>query len=203
MSDKTRGRGTRPGRDLGVAAAAVPDPRTTTQARAAIDECAPALIVWRASCGSVARIRESDAGRNHEHSPSLLPKYPVCTRIERFWRPATPSTRHRHFRHGGTRRRPADHSRPCAGAPDDDEHPRGARTAEEHHIYPLAVGWYMRGASALPRRPAWLDVKPWCARSVAAVIAGRRSAGPRFTGQRSCFEPLMPAPSLTADSSHW
>jgi phosphoribosylglycinamide formyltransferase-1 len=42
--------------------------------------------------------------------------------------------------------------------PDDDEATLAARVqAEEHHIYPLAVGWYCEGRLRCREGRAWLD----------------------------------------------
>jgi hypothetical protein len=45
--------------------------------------------------------------------------------------------------------------------PDDDEATLAARVqAEEHHIYPLAVGWYCEGRLRCREGRAWLDGLP-------------------------------------------
>jgi phosphoribosylglycinamide formyltransferase-1 len=171
LSDKPAAAGLTLAKDLGVAAAAVPasgsaagspSGRTEYDRRlaAAIDECAPALIVL----AGFMRILSPEfvnryAGRILNIHPSLLPKYPGL-HTHRAVLAAGDAV------HGATVHfvtAELDCGPPIIQAvvqvrPDDDEATLAARIqAEEHHIYPLAVGWYCEGRLRCREGRAWLD----------------------------------------------
>jgi phosphoribosylglycinamide formyltransferase-1 len=171
LSDKPAAAGLILARDLGIAAAAVPassgaagDPagRAAYDRRlaAAIDECAPALIVL----AGFMRILSPEfvsryAGRILNIHPSLLPKYPGLHTHRAVLAAGDPS-------HGATVHfvtAELDGGPPIIQArvqvrPGDDEATLAARVqAEEHHIYPLAVDWYCEGRLRCREGRAWLD----------------------------------------------
>ena len=178
LSDQPAATGLALARNLGVAAAAVPasggtpgtaEERAVYDRRlaASIDECAPSLIVL----AGFMRILSSEfvsryAGRILNIHPSLLPKYPGL-HTHRTVLAAGDSV------HGATVHfvtAELDGGPPIIQAtvpvrPTDDEATLAARVqAEEHHIYPLAVGWYCQGRLRCRDGRAWLDgealVKP-------------------------------------------
>ena len=170
LSDKPAAAGLALARDLGVAAAAVPvsggagspSVREDYDRRlaAAIDDCAPALIVL----AGFMRILSPEfvnryAGRILNIHPSLLPKYPGLHTHRAVLAAGDPV-------HGATVHfvtAELDGGPPIIRAvvqvrPDDDEATLAARVqAEEHHIYPLAVGWYCEGRLRCRAGRAWLD----------------------------------------------
>jgi phosphoribosylglycinamide formyltransferase-1 len=170
LSDKPAAAGLALARDLGVAAAAVPvsggagspSVREDYDRRlaAAIDDCAPALIVL----AGFMRILSPEfvnryAGRIVNIHPSLLPKYPGLHTHRAVLAAGDPV-------HGATVHfvtAELDGGPPIIRAvvqvrPDDDEATLAARVqAEEHHIYPLAVGWYCEGRLRCRAGRAWLD----------------------------------------------
>jgi phosphoribosylglycinamide formyltransferase-1 len=171
LSDKPAAAGLVLARDLGVAAAAVPacgDAAGNPPGRAeydrrlaaAIDECAPALIVL----AGFMRILSPEfvnryAGRIMNIHPSLLPKYPGLHTHRAVLAAGDPI-------HGATVHfvtTELDGGPPIIQAkvqvrPDDDEAILAARVqAEEHRIYPLAVGWYCEGRLRCREGRAWLD----------------------------------------------
>jgi phosphoribosylglycinamide formyltransferase-1 len=171
LSDKPAAAGLALARDLGVAAAAVPasgDAAGNPSGRAdydrrlaaAIDECAPALIVL----AGFMRILSPEfvnryAGRVLNIHPSLLPKYPGLHTHRAVL--AAGDTVHGATVHFVTEE--LDGGPPIIQAmvqvrPGDDEATLAARVqAEEHHIYPLAVGWYCEGRLRCREGRAWLD----------------------------------------------
>jgi phosphoribosylglycinamide formyltransferase-1 len=171
LSDKPAAAGLVLARDLGVAAAAVPasdsgannpSGRAEYDRRlaAAIDECAPALIVL----AGFMRILSPEfvnryAGRILNIHPSLLPKYPGLHTHRAVLAAGDPI-------HGATVHfvtEELDGGPPIIQAvvqvrPDDDEATLAARVqAEEHHIYPLAADWYCAGRLRCREGRAWLD----------------------------------------------
>jgi phosphoribosylglycinamide formyltransferase-1 len=171
LSDKSAAAGLALARDLGVAAAAVPvsggeagDPSARAafdrRLAATIDECAPALIVL----AGFMRILSPEfvhryAGRILNIHPSLLPKYPGLHTHRKVL--AAGDAVHGATVHFVTEE--LDGGPPIIQAivkvrPDDDEATLAARVqAEEHHIYPLAVGWYCEGRLRCREGRAWLD----------------------------------------------
>ena len=171
LSDNPAAAGLALAQSLGVAAAAVPAPggaaggpsrRAEYDRRlaAAIDECAPALIVL----AGFMRILSPEfvnryAGRILNIHPSLLPKYPGLHTHRAVLAARDPI-------HGATVHfvtAELDGGPPIIQVsvrvrPDDDEAALAARVqAEEHRIYPLAVGWYCEGRLRCRDGRAWLD----------------------------------------------
>ena len=171
LSDKPAAAGLALAKDFGVAAAAVPASGSATgspsgraeydrRLAAAIDECAPALIVL----AGFMRILSPEfvnryAGRILNIHPSLLPKYPGLHTHRAVL--AAGDTVHGATVHFVTEE--LDGGPPIIQAmvqvrPGDDEATLAARVqAEEHHIYPLAVGWYCEGRLRCREGRAWLD----------------------------------------------
>ncbi len=167
LSDKPAAGGLSIARDLGVASRALPAAGASADRvgvdralAAAIDECAPSLIVLAGfmrilSPEFVARY----AGRILNIHPSLLPKYPGLHTHRRVLAAHDPV-------HGATVHfvtPELDAGPPIIQAqvkvyPDDDEATLAARVrAQEHKIYPLAVSWYCQGRLRCRDGRAWLD----------------------------------------------
>jgi phosphoribosylglycinamide formyltransferase-1 len=173
LSDKPAAAGLALARDFGIAAAAIPasggapgDPGRADydhRLAAAIDECAPALIVL----AGFMRILSPEfvnryAGRILNIHPSLLPKYPGLHTHRAVLAAGDPL-------HGATVHfvtAELDGGPPIIQGvvqvrPDDDEATLAARVqAEEHHIYPLAADWYCEGRLRCREGRAWLDGAP-------------------------------------------
>jgi phosphoribosylglycinamide formyltransferase-1 len=173
LSDNPAAGGLALARDLGIAAAAVPASGAAVgnpsgrkeydrRLAAAIDECAPALIVL----AGFMRILSPEfvnryEGRILNIHPSLLPQYPGLHTHRAVLTAGDPV-------HGATVHfvtAELDGGPPIIQAmvpvrPDDDETALAARVqAEEHRIYPLAVGWYCEGRLRCRDGRAWLDGK--------------------------------------------
>lgn len=171
LSDKPTAAGLAMAQDLGVAAAAIPadggsarNPSGRAEydrkLAAAIDDCPPALIVL----AGFMRILSPEfvnryAGRIVNIHPSLLPKYPGLHTHRAVLAAGDPL-------HGATVHfvtAELDGGPPIIQAtvrvrPGDDEARLAARVqAEEHRIYPLAVGWYCEGRLRCREGRAWLD----------------------------------------------
>jgi phosphoribosylglycinamide formyltransferase 1 len=171
LSDKPAAAGLALARDLGIAAAAGPASGGTAgnpsrreeydrRLAAAIDECAPALIVL----AGFMRILSPEfvnryEGRILNIHPSLLPKYPGLHTHRAVLAAGDPV-------HGATVHfvtaeldgGPAIIQAMVQVRPDDDEATLAARVqAEEHRIYPLAVGWYCEGRLRCRDGRVWLD----------------------------------------------
>jgi phosphoribosylglycinamide formyltransferase-1 len=171
LSDKPAAAGLAIARDLGVAAAAVPasggaagNPSGRAQydrrLAAAIDECAPALIVLAGFMRILSpEFVDRYAGRILNIHPSLLPKYPGLHTHRNVL--AAHDTVHGATVHFVTAE--LDGGPPVIQArievrPGDDEAALAARVqAQEHKIYPLAVSWYCEGRLRCREGRAWLD----------------------------------------------
>jgi len=171
LSDKPAAAGLTIARDLGVQAAAVPasggaagNPSGRAQydrrLAAAIDECAPALIVLAGFMRILSpEFVDRYAGRILNIHPSLLPKYPGLHTHRAVLAAGDPV-------HGATVHfvtAELDGGPPVIQArievrPGDDEAALAARVqVQEHKIYPLAVNWYCEGRLRCREGRAWLD----------------------------------------------
>jgi len=166
LSDQPAAAGLGIARDLGVASRALPAGTAADRVSydralaAAIDECAPSLIVLAGfmrilSPEFVARF----AGRILNIHPSLLPKYPGLHTHRQVLAGHDPV-------HGATVHfvtAELDGGPPIIQAqvkvyPDDDAATLAARVrAQEHKIYPLAVSWFCQGRLRCRDGRAWLD----------------------------------------------
>ena len=166
LSDKPEAAGLSIARDLGVVSRALPARDSADRIAydralaAAIDDCAPSLIVLAGfmrilSAEFVARY----AGRILNIHPSLLPKYPGLHTHRQVLAAHDPV-------HGATVHfvtAELDGGPPIIQAqvkvyPDDDEAALAARVQrQEHKIYPLAVSWYCQGRLRCRDGRAWLD----------------------------------------------
>jgi phosphoribosylglycinamide formyltransferase 1 len=174
LSDKAEAPGLQVASDLGIDARAIPAAKAAARSEetraahdqllaAAIDSCAPALIVL----AGYMRILSAEfvrryAGRILNIHPSLLPKYPGL----HTHRQALAA---RDVQHGATVHfvtAELDGGPPIIQARvpvtrDDDESTLAARVmTQEHLIYPLAVRWYCEGRLRCLDGKAWLDGQP-------------------------------------------
>lgn len=166
LSDQPAAAGLDVAAGLGVPARALPvDPaadRVSFDRRlsAAIDDCAPALIVLAGYMRILsAEFVDRYAGRILNIHPSLLPKYPGLHTHRK-------ALAARDAAHGATVHfvtAELDRGAPVIQArvdvvPRDDEATLAARVqALEHAIFPLAVNWYCRGRLRYRDGRAWLD----------------------------------------------
>ena len=165
LSDRPAARGLEVARELGVPARAI-IPVSNDRAKyegalaAAIDERAPALIALAGfmrilSPGFIGRY----AGRILNIHPSLLPRYPGLHTHRRVLE--AHDAQHGATVHFVTEELDGGPSIVQARIrvrPQDDEESLAARVlAAEHHIYPLAVGWYCEGRLRYAEGRAWLD----------------------------------------------
>jgi phosphoribosylglycinamide formyltransferase-1 len=166
LSDAPAAPGLELARDLGVAAHALTPYKSTERAAlerelaAAIDECAPALIVLAGfmrvlSADFVARY----AGRILNIHPSLLPKFPgLHTHRRAIEAHETQTGATVHFVTAQLDGGPAIIQACVKVRPDDDAESLSARVQTlEHRIYPLAVRWYCAGRLCYRDGLAWLD----------------------------------------------
>jgi phosphoribosylglycinamide formyltransferase-1 len=166
LSDKLDAAGLGVARDLGIATRAVAaDKRADRLAfdralAAAIDECAPSLIVLAGFMRILsAEFVERYAGRILNIHPSLLPKYPGLHTHRSVL--AARDTEHGATVHFVTAK--LDGGPPIIQArvkvqPGDDETTLAARViAQELRIYPLAVRWYCEGRLRCRDGGTWLD----------------------------------------------
>jgi phosphoribosylglycinamide formyltransferase 1 len=168
LSDKPDAAGLGIARDFGIAARAVTPNKAADRATydrslaAAIDECAPSLIVLAGFMRILsAEFVDRYAGRILNIHPSLLPKYPGLHTHRQVLAAHDPH-------HGATVHfvtAELDGGPPIIQArvkvkPDDDETTLAARVqSQEHRIYPLAVRWYCEGRLRCREGRAWLDGK--------------------------------------------
>jgi phosphoribosylglycinamide formyltransferase 1 len=168
LSDAPAAPGLTMARDLGVPARALTSVKSSDSSvrerelAAAIDECAPALIVL----AGFMRILSADfvaryAGRILNIHPSLLPKFPglhTHRRALEAHEAQTGATVHFVTAHldGG----PSVIQASVKVQPGDDADSLAARVQIlEHRIYPLAVRWYCEGRLRYADGLAWLDGK--------------------------------------------
>ncbi len=166
LSDKAAAAGLSIARDFGIEARAVPPAKGMNRVTydrelaAAIDDCAPALIVLAGfmrilSPEFVARY----AGRILNIHPSLLPKYPGLHTHRNVL--AAGDAEHGATVHFVTAE--LDGGPPILQArvpvlPDDDEATLAARVmAQEHAMYPLVVRWFCEARLSYRDGQAWLD----------------------------------------------
>jgi phosphoribosylglycinamide formyltransferase-1 len=166
LSDRPGAAGLEAARELGLAAGCVAAEKSTPRAEfehrlgAALDACAPALIVL----AGFMRILSAEfvhryAGRIMNIHPSLLPAYPGLHTHRRVL--AARDAVHGatvHFVTAELDGGPSIIQARVAVAPGDDEGTLAARVlAVEHEIYPLAVRWFCEGRLVLRDGRAWLD----------------------------------------------
>ena len=168
LSDKPTAAGLSIARNFGIEARAVPPEKGMSRVAydrelaAAIDECAPSLIVLAGfmrilSPEFVARY----AGRILNIHPSLLPKYPGLHTHRSVL--AARDTEHGATVHFVTAE--LDGGPPILQArvpvePDDNEATLAARVmVQEHAMYPLVVRWFCEGRLSCRDGHAWLDGK--------------------------------------------
>jgi phosphoribosylglycinamide formyltransferase 1 len=166
LSDKPAAAGLTVARELGVAVRVVAPSKSADASQydrelaAAIDERAPALIVLAGfmrilSAEFVARY----SGRILNIHPSLLPLFPGLHTHRRALEAG--DSQHGATVHFVTEQ--LDGGPPIIQArvnvePHDDEVSLAKRVqAQEHLIYPLAVGWYCTGRLRFAQGQAWLD----------------------------------------------
>jgi len=127
---------------------------------AAIDECAPSLIVLAGFMRILsAAFVNHFYGRVVNIHPSLLPKFPGLHTHRRVLEALEPQ-------HGATVHfvteeldgGPGIIQARLAVTPGDDEHSLARRVLQlEHRIYPLAVQWFCEGRLRCREGQAWLD----------------------------------------------
>jgi phosphoribosylglycinamide formyltransferase-1 len=166
FSDKPDAAGLEVARDLGVPAQALSAANTADRAAydrvlaAAIRDCSPSLIVLAGFMRILsAQFVAGFAGRILNIHPSLLPKFPGLHTHRR-------ALEARESQHGATVHfvteqldgGPAVIQARIAVTASDDETTLAARVqAQEHRIYPLAVGWFCEGRLRYDAGQAWLD----------------------------------------------
>jgi len=166
LSDAPAAPGLTLARDLGVPARALTPFKSTERSAlerelaAAIDQCAPALIVL----AGFMRILSADfvaryAGRILNIHPSLLPKFPGLHTHRRAIEAHEAQTGATvHFVTAELDGGPAVIQASVKVHPDDDAESLAARVQIlEHRIYPLAVRWYCEGRLRYRDGRAWLD----------------------------------------------
>ena len=166
LSDAPAAPGLALARDLGVAARALTPSQSADRGAleremaAAIDSCAPALIVL----AGFMRILSADfvaryAGRILNIHPSLLPKYPGLHTHRRALEAHEAKTGATvHFVTAELDGGPAVIQASVKVQPGDDAESLAARVQVlEHRIYPPAVHWYCAGRLHYRNGRAWLD----------------------------------------------
>lgn len=166
LSDAPAAPGLALARDLGVPARALTSSNSPDRGAlerelaAAIDQCAPALIVL----AGFMRILSADfvaryAGRILNIHPSLLPKFPGLHTHRRAIEAHEMQTGATvHFVTAELDGGPAVIQASVKVQPEDDAESLAARVQIlEHRIYPLAVQWYCEGRLHYADGVAWLD----------------------------------------------
>jgi len=166
LSDAPAAPGLALARDLGVAARTLTPSQSSDRGAleremaAAIDSCAPALIVL----AGFMRILSADfvaryAGRILNIHPSLLPKFPGLHTHRRALEAHEAQTGATvHFVTAELDGGPAIIQASVKVQPGDDAESLAARVQVlEHRIYPTAVHWYCAGRLHYRRGRAWLD----------------------------------------------
>jgi phosphoribosylglycinamide formyltransferase-1 len=166
LSDKSDAAGLQTARGLGVAALALPAAKSVDRATYdheladEIERCSPSLIVLAGFMRILsARFVSRFAGKILNIHPSLLPKYPglhTHRRVLEAHEPQHGATVHfvTEELDGGP---PIIQARVSVAAGDDEASLAARVQAEEHRIYPLAVGWFCEGRLRYDAGHAWLD----------------------------------------------
>lgn len=166
FSDKPDAAGLEAARDLGVPARALSAANTADRVAydrvlaAAINDCSPSLVVLAGFMRILsAQFVAEFAGRILNIHPSLLPKFPGLHTHRR-------ALEARESQHGATVHfvteqldggPPVIQARIAVTANDDETTLAARVQAEEHRIYPLAVGWFCEGRLRYDAGRAWLD----------------------------------------------
>jgi len=167
LSDRADAAGLELARSLGVPAkllvATADRAAYDRELAAAIRDCAPSLIVLAGFMRVLsAQFVSEFAGRILNIHPSLLPKFPGLHTHRRALE--AHETQHGatvHFVTAELDRGPRVIQARVAVAADDDEASLAARVqAQEHRIYPVAVGWFCEGRLRCQAGQAWLDGRP-------------------------------------------
>jgi phosphoribosylglycinamide formyltransferase 1 len=169
FSDRMDAAGLVTARELGIAAHALPAVKGVARSdyddglAAAIDECAPQLIVLAGFMRILsAQFVTRFAGRILNIHPSLLPKFPGLHTHRR-------AIEAHEAEHGATVHFVTEHldggpriiQARIAIAADDTEESLGKRVQkQEHRIYPMAVKWFSSGRLRFEAGQAWLDGQP-------------------------------------------